>query len=78
MATILDFTVTGEEKIHCEGCEQRISNALKRLPGVEDVRASAQTQHVTVTLDPARTSPDQVGAKLAQLGYEVTPQGESR
>lgn len=40
----LDFTLVGEPKIHCAGCEERIGNALKRLPGIEQVQASAQTQ----------------------------------
>lgn len=75
MAQTLDFTIIGEDKIHCAGCEQRIGNALRRLPGVQDVRASAQTQQVAVTIDPGRVRPDEVRAKLAQLGYEATPQG---
>ena len=69
------FTVTGEQTIHCSGCEQRIGNALRRLPGIEEVRASYRTQQVQVTLDPARVGPEQVRAKLEQLGYAVTPQG---
>ncbi len=67
----VDFTVTGEEKIHCAGCEQRIANALRRLPGVQDVQASAQSQRVVVKLDPAQISPEQVRAKLKELGYQV-------
>jgi copper chaperone CopZ len=43
MAQTLEFVVTGEEKMHCAGCEQRVSNALGRLPGVQEVQASATT-----------------------------------
>jgi cation transport ATPase len=46
MSSTLDFVVTGEEKIHCAGCEARISHALKRLAGVRDVKASANEQRV--------------------------------
>ena len=72
MNQTLEFTLTGAERINCTGCEQRISNALRRLPGVQDVRASAQTQQITVRLDSAQARPEQVRAKLVQLGYEVT------
>jgi copper chaperone CopZ len=72
MTQTVEFVVTGEETIHCPSCEQRIRNALRRVPGVQDVRASAQTQQVVVILDPEQVSPEQVRARLQQLGYEVT------
>ncbi|MBI2983448.1 MAG: heavy-metal-associated domain-containing protein [Chloroflexi bacterium] len=71
MARTIHYTVVGEQKIHCAGCEQRIGNALRRMPGVEDVEASARTQEVRVSADPAQAGPEQVRAKLEQLGYEV-------
>lgn len=72
MDSTFNFLVTGEEKIHCEGCESRISNALKRLSGVREVKASAKNQRVVVTVDPAEAGPDQVRAGLERLGYQVT------
>ncbi len=75
MAHTIDFTVTGQEKIHCAACEQRIGNALKRLEGVEHVVASAETQHVQVTINPAKVQEGQVQARLEQLGYEMQPGG---
>jgi copper chaperone len=73
MAQTLEFVVTGDDKMHCAGCEQRVSNALRRLPGVREVMASAATQQVLVTIDPAQVGAEQVRAKLEQLGYQVTP-----
>ena len=75
MMETLSFTVVGEDRLHCAGCEQRVSNALRRLPGVHAVRASAQTQHVEITLDAMQVRPEQVRAKLEQLGYEVEAAG---
>ncbi len=75
MANTTEFTVTGERKIHCEGCEQRIDRALRRLSGVEEVRASADDQRVEVTLDPERVEEGQVRERLELLGYEVTGGG---
>lgn len=75
MAQIIDFQVTGPQTIHYASCEQRIGRALKRVPGVESVDASAQTQRVAVTIDPSQVRPEQVWAKLEQLGYEAIPVG---
>ena len=72
MMTVLQLHVIGEEKMHCAGCETRVSNALRRLPGIRDVRASAETQQIAVTIDPSEVSREQVYARLQQLGYEVT------
>ena len=74
MATKLEFTVTGEQKIHCAGCEQRIGRALGNLPGVRAVTASAATQKVEVKLSPSGASPERVRAKLEELGYQTEEQ----
>ena len=72
MTQTLELKVTGGARINCAGCEQRIGNALRRLPGVQDVHASAQEQAVEVRFDPGQVQPEQVQAKLAQMGYEVS------
>ena len=77
MIQIIDFNVTGDQRINCAGCEQRIGNALRRLSGVKEVQASAATQRVAVTIDSSYVSPDQLRAKLEQLGYAITTQGSA-
>jgi copper chaperone CopZ len=72
MTTNLEFNVTGEQKIHCESCEGRIMRALKRVPGIGSVNASAKEQRISVAIDPDRTTPEQVQAKLHEIGYDVT------
>jgi Cu+-exporting ATPase len=73
MTQTINFTITGEQKLHCAGCEQQVGTALQRVPGIQDVRPSAQKQQIMVTIDPAHVTPEQVREKLAQLGYEVAP-----
>ncbi|WP_227378027.1 heavy-metal-associated domain-containing protein [Haladaptatus halobius] len=68
----LNYTVTGDQEIHCEGCEQRISRALERLDGVETVEASAQTQRIAVETHPAQIDHEQLRERFDLLGYEVT------
>jgi copper chaperone CopZ len=75
MTDTVEFTVVGEDKIHCEGCEQRIGKALKRLPGVEGVEASAESQRVVATIDTDQVGADEVRDRLEFLGYEVKPGG---
>lgn len=68
------FVVQGEQRIHCAGCEQRITNALKRVPGVRDVHADHRTQEVRVTTD-GQLSGDDLRDRLGRIGYEVGPKG---
>ena len=75
MTERLHFMVTGKDPIHCEACEQRITHALRRLPGVIDVLASSETQRVEVTVDPHRVDAEQVQSKLLQVGFEVGQEG---
>jgi len=71
MVRTLEFVVMGEEKMHCAGCEQRVRNVLRRLPGVQEVQANATTQQVRVTVDPSQVGAEQIRAKLEQLGYQA-------
>ncbi len=77
MANKTKLTVTGERKIHCEGCEQRIGRALRRLPGVLGVEASAESQRVVVEMDPERVGLEEVRERLDLLGYEVESEGST-
>lgn len=73
MTRTVEFTITGEQRIHCAGCEQRIGRALRQVPGVQDVRASADQQQVVATIDPRQVDPQRVREKLQALGYEAAP-----
>lgn len=72
----IEFEVTGEQKMHCVGCETRIAYVLCQVPGIRDVRANARTQRVRIVIDRAgAVSVDQIGQKLKELGYNVQPLG---
>lgn len=58
------FTVSN---VKCGGCASAIQNGLKDLPGVETVEVSVQDGRVTVTGE--GLSREQLGGKLAELGY---------
>ena len=69
-----EVVLTGEQKMQCAGCETRITYALRQLPGVREVRASAKTQRVRVMFDEAQgITGQQINEKLKQLGYIAEP-----
>lgn len=67
-----ELVVHGEQRIHCEGCERRIANALGRVPGVREVRADHRTQAVHVVADD-RLSGEAIREHLSRVGYEASP-----
>lgn len=71
MTEKIEFTVVGESKIHCTGCETRINFALQRMPGVQKVEANAQTQQVVIRVDSSQITPEQIQTRLKDIGFEV-------
>lgn len=52
----------------CGGCTSKITNALKAIPGVEDVKVSLSAGEATVQYDEERTSPDQLKSAVINAG----------
>ena len=76
MDSTVEFVLTGDQGMHCVGCETRITYVLRQLPGVREVRASAQTQHVRVSFDRSGAiGAEGIGNKLKELGYEAQQVG---
>lgn len=72
----IEFEITGEQKMHCVGCETRVAYVLRQLPDVRDVRASAKTQRVRVLFEgSAAVGAASMGSKLQELGYQVQQLG---
>jgi copper chaperone len=55
----------------CEGCEERIVSALKRLDGVRDADADHRRREVRVRFDPDRVTRLAVRERIEFAGYEV-------
>jgi len=60
-----------DNAIHCSGCESRIEQVLKRLPGVMKVRADHRSQKVSLAIDADKTPPGEVKRKLESAGYRT-------
>ena len=58
------------EGMMCNGCENRVQNAIKEIDGVEDVVASHVNKTVTVTLND-EIDEQVINEKIEDIGYEV-------
>lgn len=65
------FEITGEARLACAGCEQRVERMLKALPGVRQVRARAPSQTVEVLFDAAALVPAAIAERLRKAGYQT-------
>ena len=63
--------MTGRERLHCSGCEERMTRALARLEGIETVSASAATQRIIVTGDPTHWTVKTLCDRIQKIGYQV-------
>ncbi len=53
----------------CALCPVTVSKALKRVPGVIDVRAELSTKSAEVSYDPAKVTPTQLERAVTEAGY---------
>ncbi len=56
------------EGMVCEGCENRIKNALSRIEGVQEVSANHQTKEVTITFDRPIEDLEQI---ITSIGFDI-------
>ena len=58
----------------CNGCENRVINALKNINGIENVIADLNTGKVTVTSND-EVLENTIKYKIEDLGFEVVKEG---
>ena len=63
-------TIIKVDGMVCNGCENRVKNALKTITGVEDVIADHTTGIVTVTSND-EVSENVLKEKIEDIGFEV-------
>ena len=56
-------------RIHCSGCVNTVTNAVRKLPGVQTVEASDVSKQITVEFDPAKVDEAKIRSALAAVGY---------
>lgn len=55
----------------CGGCSSKVTNALKAVNGVDDVKVSLATGQATVQYNEKFTSPEQLKSAVTAAGYGV-------
>jgi copper chaperone len=56
-------------RIHCSGCVNTVTTAVRKLPGVTGVQASDATKEVRIDFDPAAVDEAKIRSALASVGY---------
>lgn len=63
-------TILNVKGMMCEGCENRVKNAIKNLEGVEDVTADFKTGKVIITAK-ENINQEEIRELIKDIGYEV-------
>ena len=71
MLKSITLEVTGDEKLNCEGCEERVEQALKKESGVQQVRAHSRDQRIQVLFDSKLLDPNAIAQRIAEVGYQT-------
>ena len=64
------FTVNPQ--MTCQNCENKIKSNLRFEKGVNSIATDLSAQTVTVTYDPAKTTPEKLTAAFKKIGYEAS------
>jgi copper chaperone len=67
----ITFEVIGDQRIVCEGCEQRVEGLLRALQGVRQVRARARNQRIAVLFDASVLEATAIAERLGTAGYQT-------
>lgn len=62
--------VINVEGMHCEGCENRIKNAIKEIDGIEEVNANHETGIVNVIVKKS-VNEKEIKDTIEDIGFEV-------
>ncbi len=65
------FEVIGDQRLHCESCENRVTRLLKSVEGVGQVRAEARNQRIEVLFDNAMLDAAAIAERLSAAGYQT-------
>ena len=76
MLKSVTFEVTGEQRLNCAACEERVARLLKKMEGVGQVRARADRQRIDVLFDAALLDPTSIAERLSEAGYETKVVGQ--
>lgn len=62
------LTIPGMGSDHCAGI---VTQSIRRLPGIDEVKTNIAAHRANVRFDPAQTSPDAIRSAVEKAGYDV-------
>jgi Cu+-exporting ATPase len=57
--------------MHCAACSGRIERVVGGMDGVDEISVNLAAETMSMTYDPETVTPDQVGARIKDLGFEA-------
>ncbi len=70
--TVATIELTAPD-ISCDQCKANIEGDLTGDPGIERVTVDVATKRVRIAYDHEQTSPQQLRARLHEIGYPAAP-----
>lgn len=71
MLKSITLEVVGDDRLNCEGCEERVENALKKVSGISQIRARSSNQRIQVMFDPSVLDAKAITERVATVGYKT-------
>lgn len=71
MLESITFEVVGNQRIVCDGCEQRVEKMLKSVQGVDKARAHMKNQRIDVLFDAAVVDAGALAERMEKAGYQT-------
>lgn len=62
----------------CAACTVKITNAMKNMQGVDNVRVSLMRETLSLQIDESKTTPQQIEKTIASLGYSAKPLNDQK
>ena len=59
------------EGMFCGHCEIAVQNAVRKLSGIQKVKASKRKKQAVVHYNPAQVTPQQIAKAIDATGYQV-------
>ena len=59
------------EGMTCFTCEFAVQSAVKKLPGISQIKASAKNGNATISYDPTKVSLDEIVKAINETGYKA-------
>lgn len=57
--------------MHCSGCEETITEQVKKVDGVKEIKADAKAKIVKVTYDDGKTNKEVISKTINAAGYDT-------